>query len=105
MDAKTVLENGKVRGNEQSKVLSSSFETDPDTTHPLSMKPSGCEVDTQNHMHEVQSVVQPSDTNKNDAPQSSIETDQISRELWPFNGPGSTENRNVAIENHNVAFF
>ena len=100
------LLNRNTRGTVQSGILSSSLKTDSDITQTLPLTPDGCEIGAQNEVHEVPSVVQPSDTNKNDAPQSSTETDQINRVLFPFSGPGSTkENQNVAIENNNVFVF
>ena len=99
----SALENGNVRGRVYSKVLSSSSKTDTNIPLPLPLEKNGCEVDPQKHVHEVRSVVQPSDTNKNKALQKSIKSDhQNNRELLPFSGPGSLENRNVAIENNNV---
>ena len=100
--SKSELLNGNVRGEVQSKVLSSSSKTDSDTTPPLPLIPSGCEVNTQNQVIKVRAVVPPSDNNKSCALQVSNLTDQNSRALWPFNGPGSIEHRNVAIENHDA---
>ena len=65
--SKSELLNGNVRGNMQSRVLFSSIETDPEATQSLSVEKDGCEKNTQNCIHEVRSVVQPSDINKNDA--------------------------------------
>ena len=98
----SALENGNVRGRVHNKVLSSSSETDTNTPLPPPLEKNGCEINTQKHVHKVRSVVQPSDTNKNKALQESIKSDhQNNRELLPFSGPGSLENRNVAIENNN----
>ena len=93
------LENGNVRGRVHSKALFSSSKND---TPPLSMTPNGCEVGTNKHKKKVRSVVLPSDTNKNEALQDSIKSDNPNREsVCSPKGPGSLVNRYVAIENHN----
>ena len=95
----SALMNGNVRGRVHSKALFSSSKND---TPPLSMTPNGCEVSTNKHEKKVRSVVLPSDTNKNEALQDSIKSDNPNRELvCSPKGPGSSVNRYVAIENHN----